>query len=161
MTQLCCIACWLMFLRLRAGGRALWRPWYDGGRHVHCVFTMNKHVYCFSCVCCTKITPTWKNETSLIFCGLQLDTKKTIVSHIVSFPPLNCSPSVLAVLLVVVLVVMLFSCCYCCLCLLCCRVANTIAAATIGMPPPPPPPSVGMEVDACYANADSSPTKSS
>jgi hypothetical protein len=36
-----------------------------------------------------------------------LDTKKTIVSHIVSFLPLNYPPSVLAVLLVVVLVVVL------------------------------------------------------
>ncbi len=29
----CCIARWLMFLCLAAGGGALWRPWYDSGRH--------------------------------------------------------------------------------------------------------------------------------
>jgi hypothetical protein len=87
--------------------------------------------------------------------------KKNIVSHIVSFPPLNYSPSVLAVLLVVLLVVVLLSCCCRCLCSLCCRVANTAAAATVGMPPRPPPPSVGVEVDACYTNADSSPATSS
>ncbi len=80
-----------------------------------------------------------------------------IVSNIVSFLPLNYSPSVLAVLLVDVLVVVLFSCCCCCLCLLCCRVANTASAATISMPPPPTLPSVGVEVDACYTNANSSP----
>jgi hypothetical protein len=34
---------------------------------------------------------------------------------------------------------------------------NTAATATVGMPPPPPPPSVGVEVDACYMNANSSP----
>jgi hypothetical protein len=73
------------------------------------------------------------------------------------FPPLNYSPSVLAVLLVVVLVVVLLSCCCCCFHLLCCRVANTAAAAAVGMPPPPSPPSVGKEDDACYTNADSSP----
>jgi hypothetical protein len=28
------------------------------------------------------------------------------------------------------------------------------------MPPPPPPPSAGVEVDACYTNADSSPVTS-
>jgi hypothetical protein len=64
---------------------------------------------------------------------------------------------VLAVLLVVVLVVVLLSCCCCCLHLLCCHIANTVAAATIDMPPPPPPPLVGVEVDASYTNADSSP----
>jgi hypothetical protein len=76
--------------------------------------------------------------------------KKNIISHIVSFPPLNYSPSVLAVFLVVVLVVVLLLCCCCCLCLLCCRVANTAAAATISTPPPPPLPPlllVGVEVD--------------
>jgi hypothetical protein len=83
--------------------------------------------------------------------------KKIIVSHIVSFPPLKYSPSMLAVLLVVLLVVVLLSCCCCCLCLLCCRVANTATTATVGMPPPPPPPLVGMEVDTCYTNANSSP----
>jgi hypothetical protein len=65
---------------------------------------------------------------------------------------------VLAILLVVVLVVVLLSCCCCCLCLLCCRLANTAAAATVGTPPPPPPPTVGVEVDACYTNANSNPT---
>ena len=84
--------------------------------------------------------------------------KKNIVSNIVSFLPLNYPPSVLAVLLVVVLVVVLLSCCCHCLHLLCCRVANTTAAATVGMPPPPPPLLVGKEDDACYMNADSSPT---
>ncbi len=63
----------------------------------------------------------------------------------------------LAVLLVVVLVVVLLSCCCHCFRLLCCRVANRAAAATVGTPPPLPPPSVGVEVDACYMNADSSP----
>jgi hypothetical protein len=77
-------------------------------------------------------------------------------STTVSFPPLNYSPSVLAVLLVVVLVVVLLSCCCCCLCYLYCRIANT-AAATFGTPPPPPPPLVGEEDDACYTNANSSP----
>ncbi len=90
--------------------------------------------------------------------------KKNIVSNIVSLPPLNYSPSVLAVLLVVVLVVVLLSCCCHCLCLLCCRIANTAAAATVGMPPPPPPPPppplVGEEDDACHMNADSSPPTS-
>ncbi len=90
-----------------------------------------------------------------------LDTKKNIVSNIVSPPPLNYPPSMLAVFLVVVLVVVLLSCCSCCLCLLCCRVANTTAAAIVGMPLPPPPPSGGMEVDACYTNANSSPATSS
>jgi hypothetical protein len=80
--------------------------------------------------------------------------------NIVSFPPLNYPPSVLAVLLVVVLVVVLLSCCCHCFHLLCCRVANTAAAATVGTPPPPPPPLVGVEVDACYTNADSSPATS-
>ncbi len=87
--------------------------------------------------------------------------KKNIVSDIVSFPPLNYSPSVLATLLVVVLVVVLLSCCCCCLCLLCCRVANTAATVTVGTPPLPPPPLVSMEVDACYTSTDSSPTMSS
>jgi hypothetical protein len=64
---------------------------------------------------------------------------------------------VLAVLFVVVLVVVLLSCCCCCLCLLCCRIANTAAAATVGTLPPLPPPSAGVEVDACYTNANSSP----
>ncbi len=41
---------------------------------------------------------------------------KYLVSHIVSFPLLNHSPSVLAVLLVVIMIVVLLSCCYCCLC---------------------------------------------
>jgi hypothetical protein len=68
---------------------------------------------------------------------------------------------VLAVLLVVVLVIVLLPCCCHCLHLLCCRIANTANAATIGMPPPPSPPSVGVEVDACYTNADSSPATSS
>ncbi len=83
--------------------------------------------------------------------------KKNIVSHIVSFPPLNYCPSMLAILLVVMLVVVLLSCCCHCLCLLCCRVANTAAATTISMPPPPPQLSVGMEVDTCYTSANSSP----
>ena len=64
--------------------------------------------------------------------------------NIVSFPPLNYPPSVLAVLLVVVLVVVLLSCCCRCFHLLCCRVANTAAA-------------VGKEDDACYMNTHSSP----
>jgi hypothetical protein len=64
----------------------------------------------------------------------------------------------LAVLLVVILVVVLLSCYCCCLCLLCCCIANTAAAATVGMLPPPPLPSVSMEDDACYRNADCSPT---
>jgi hypothetical protein len=63
-------------------------------------------------------------------------------------------------LLVVVLVVVLLSCCCRCLRLLCCRVANTTTTATVGMPPPPPPPLAGVEVDACYTNADSSPATS-
>jgi hypothetical protein len=67
---------------------------------------------------------------------------------------------VLAVLLVVVLVVVLLSCCCHCLCLLCCRVANTATAATNGTPPLLPPPLVSKEDDACYTNANSSPTTS-
>jgi hypothetical protein len=55
------------------------------------------------------------------------------------------------------LVVVLLSCCCHCLWLLCCHVANTAAAATVNTPPPPPPPLVGVEVDTCYMNADSSP----
>jgi hypothetical protein len=66
----------------------------------------------------------------------------------------------LAVLLVVMLVVVLLSCCCHCLRLLCCLVANTAAAATIGTSLPPPPPLVGMEVDACCTNANSSPATS-
>jgi hypothetical protein len=62
----------------------------------------------------------------------------------------------LAVLVVVVLDVVLLSCCCRCLRLLCCRVAKTAAAATVSMLPQLPPPSAGMEVDACYTNADSS-----
>jgi hypothetical protein len=65
---------------------------------------------------------------------------------------------VLAVLSVVVFVFVLLSCCCCCLCLLCCRIANTAVAATVGMPPLLPLPSVGVEVDARYTNANSSPT---
>jgi hypothetical protein len=94
-------------------------------------------------------------------CGHGL--KKNIVSHIVSFPPLNYPPFVLAVLLVVVLVVVLLSCCCRCLHLLCCRVANTAATATIvtpPLPPPPPPPLVGEQDDACYTDANSSPATS-
>jgi hypothetical protein len=64
---------------------------------------------------------------------------------------------VLAVLLAVMLVVVLMSCCCRCLHLLCCRVANTAAAATVGMPPLSAPLSAGMEVGACYTNANSSP----
>ncbi len=90
-----------------------------------------------------------------------METEKNIVLNIVSFPPLNYSPSVLAVLLVVVLVlvlvVVLLSCCCRWLRLLCYRVAKTAAAATVGMPLPLPPPLVGKEDDACYKNADSSP----
>ncbi len=86
--------------------------------------------------------------------------KKNIVSNIVSFPPLNYSPSVLAVLLVVVLIVVLLSCCCHCPCLLCCCIANTAAVATVGMPLPPPPPLVCEEDDACYTNANSSPAMS-
>jgi hypothetical protein len=82
--------------------------------------------------------------------------QKNTVLNTVSFPPLNYSPSVLAVLLVVVLVVVLLLCCCRCLHLLCCRVANTAAVATVGTPPPLPLPSVGEEDDACYTNADSS-----
>jgi hypothetical protein len=52
------------------------------------------------------------------------------------------------------------SCCCHCLHLLCCRVANTVAADTVGMPPPPPPPLIGEEDDACYTNANSSPATS-
>ncbi len=64
----------------------------------------------------------------------------------------------LAFLLVVVLVVVLLSCCCRCLHLLCYCIANTAAAAaTVGMPPLPPLPPVGMEVDAYYTNANSSP----
>jgi hypothetical protein len=63
----------------------------------------------------------------------------------------------MAVMLVVVLVVMLLLCCCHCLCLLCCRIANIVAAATVGTPPLPPQPLVGAEDDACYTNADSSP----
>jgi hypothetical protein len=110
----------------------------------------------------------WRNKTMFktmcfFLCpGVEtyLDTEKNIVLNIVSFPPLNYPPSVLAVLLVVMLVVVLLSCCCRCLHLLCCRVANTAAAATVGMPPPPLPPplpSVGEEDDTCYTNADSSP----
>jgi hypothetical protein len=29
----CCIAYWLMFLRIGAGSGAPWLPWYGGGRH--------------------------------------------------------------------------------------------------------------------------------
>jgi hypothetical protein len=83
--------------------------------------------------------------------------KKNIVSNIVSFLPLNYSPSVLAVLMVVMLVVVLLSCCCCCRCLICCRIADTAAATTVGTPLPPPPPSVVKEDDACYRNANSSP----
>ncbi len=60
--------------------------------------------------------------------------KINIVSHIVSFPPLNYPPSMLAVLLVVMLVVVLLSCCCRCLHLLCCHVANTATATTVGTP---------------------------
>ncbi len=113
----------------------------------------------------------WHNETmfeTMFFFSVQgsrhtWTLKKNIVSNIVSLPPLNYPPSVLAVLLVVVLVVVLLSCCCRCLCLLCCHVANTPAATTIGTllpPPPPPPPSVGKEDDACYTNTDSSPATS-
>ncbi len=83
--------------------------------------------------------------------------KNNIVSNIVSFPPLDYSPLVLAVLLVVVLVVVLLSCWCCCLCLLCCHIANTATTTTISMPLPLPPLSVCVEIDACYTNADSSP----
>jgi hypothetical protein len=62
----------------------------------------------------------------------------------------------LAVLVVVMLVLVLLSCCCRCLCLLCCRVANTAATATVGMPPPLTPPLVRKEDDACYTNANSS-----
>jgi hypothetical protein len=84
--------------------------------------------------------------------------KKNTVLNIVSFPPLNYSPSVMAVVFVVVLGIVLLSCCCCCLCLLCCRIANTAAAAaaaaTTGTPPPPPP-VVREEDDACYTNTNS------
>jgi hypothetical protein len=63
-------------------------------------------------------------------------------------------------MLVVMLVVVLLSRCCHCLRLLCCRVANTVAATTVGMPPPLPPLPplpVGKEDDACYTNANSSP----
>jgi hypothetical protein len=85
-------------------------------------------------------------------------SRKNTVSNTVSFPPLNYSPSMLAVLLVVALVVVLLSCCCCCLCLLCCRVANTAAATTIGTPPTPPLPLVDKEDDACYTNTNSIPS---
>jgi hypothetical protein len=45
-------------------------------------------------------------------------------------------------------------------CLLCYLVANTAAAATIGMPPLPPLLLVGVKIDACYTNANSSPATS-
>jgi hypothetical protein len=51
---------------------------------------------------------------------------------------------------VVVMLLLLF-------CLLCCRVANTAAAATVSTPLLPPLLSVGLEVNACYTNANSSP----
>jgi hypothetical protein len=86
--------------------------------------------------------------------------KKNKVSNIGSFPLLNYSPSVLAVLLVVVLVVVLLSCCCRCLHLLCCHVANNAAATTTSTPLLPPPLSVGVEVDTCYTNANSSPAMS-
>jgi hypothetical protein len=87
--------------------------------------------------------------------SIHLPDKEIVVSNIVSFPPLNYPPSVLAVFLVVALVVVLLSCCCHCLCLLFCRVANTAAVATVGMPPPPQLPSVSKEDDACYTNANS------
>jgi hypothetical protein len=55
------------------------------------------------------------------------------------------------------LVVVLLSCCCRCLCLLCCCVANTATAATVSTLPLLPPPLAGVEVDACYTNANSSP----
>jgi hypothetical protein len=58
------------------------------------------------------------------------------------------------------MVVVLLSCCCHFLRLLSCRVANTAATATVGMLLPPPLPSVGVEVDACYMNADSNPAMS-
>ncbi len=60
--------------------------------------------------------------------------KKNIVSHIVSFPLLNYSPFVMAVLLVVVLIIVLLSCC-------CCVVVIVFIyfVATLPTPPPPPP----------------------
>jgi hypothetical protein len=67
----------------------------------------------------------------------------------------------LAVLLVVMLVVVLLSCCCCCHCLLCCCIANTAATTTVGTPPQLPPPAAGVEVNACYTNANSSPARSS
>ncbi len=84
---------------------------------------------------------------------IQGHQKKNIVSHIVSFPPLNYPPPMLDVLLVVVLVVVLLSCCCHCLHLRCCHVANTAAATMVGTPLPPPsptPPSVGKQDDACW-----------
>ncbi len=87
-------------------------------------------------------------------------SRKKTVLNTVSFPPLNYSHSLLAVLLVVVLVVVLLSCCCRCLRLLCCHVTNTAAAATVGTPPPPLLPSVGEEDDVCYTNTKSSPTTS-
>jgi hypothetical protein len=41
-----------MFLRLGAGGGALWRPWYTGAAMVHRVFTINERfVFCLGVVC--------------------------------------------------------------------------------------------------------------
>jgi hypothetical protein len=62
----------------------------------------------------------------------------------------------LAVFLVVVLDVVLLSYCFHCLQLLYCRIANTAAANTTGTLPLLPPPLVGVEIDACYTNTNSS-----
>jgi hypothetical protein len=76
------------------------------------------------------------------------------------FPTAQLFPLCVGCLVGCLLVVVMLSCCCCCLCLLCCRVANTAATAIVGTPPLPPLPLVGVEVDTCYMNSDSSPATS-
>jgi hypothetical protein len=47
-----------MFLCLGAGGGALWRPWYDSGRHgSSCFYDEQACLLCFVCVLYGKLLP--------------------------------------------------------------------------------------------------------
>ena len=54
------------FRRLRAGSGALWRPWYDGGRHGDRELARLRCV-CVLCEYCTEITSTWQNCPRAVF----------------------------------------------------------------------------------------------
>jgi hypothetical protein len=72
-----------MFLHLRAGGGALWRPWYDSVRHGSlCFHDEQASLLCFVCVLYGKLLPRGKmRQFSFFAAGTKVNDRAEKAAH--------------------------------------------------------------------------------